>query len=612
MKHLTAALVIVLSATITQPAVAAIPMKPSVTTIAGSGRAGIADGPALQAQFIEPMGLAYGPDGTLYVVDRAAERIRAISPTGLVRTIAGSAPILLGSLGAAGGYADGPGATARFDQPIGIAVDSDGTIYVGDTKNHCIRAIRDGVVSTFAGAPSRPGSADGPIAVASFSDPRAIAVDAAHDVFVGDYPNGLRKISHDGIVSTVKTPDPITGITIGRFSPKVVKTTDEVLITSSVTSIAVWDTASMTNLRAWSLTTDFVSDTWSAEGGVRLGPAASIAAVDAYSVVYTDLLYRTVRWYALPAEIPFAGVLGHEPGENDAMFGGEFRDGSGNVASFVAPAAVARAPDGSIVVADAGAKRIRRVSAFDRRNQETAILQGEVPVADATLYQIAVVGGANVNTGVPWSDSLVGEIERSLVGAPGLGARSPRVGAIRRQSATWENLSAAVAEATQSAADVVVFDYPGEAISDEEAGIMAAGAASAASRVREMRRLVEARGKTFYVLFHPGASQWPGEMEYRTMPRSTSDRDNALLNDASVMDAASTQKLYETVITVLRASGVSIIDAWPDMLAYKKKPHAMPLFGAWDQHLTPAGNHIIGDVIARRLLAEHPWTTKKH
>ena len=103
------------------------------------------------------------------------------------------------------GAADGAGTDARFSEPNGIAVDAAGTIYVADSRNHTIRRITPaGVVSTWAGLAGTAGDADGPVASARFNNPMGLAFDLAGNLYVTDQDNGLvRKITPAGVVSTV-------------------------------------------------------------------------------------------------------------------------------------------------------------------------------------------------------------------------------------------------------------------------------------------------------------------------------------------------------------------------------------------------------------------------
>ena len=142
-------------------------MGDNVTTFAGSGVAGFADGAGAAASFTYPSGLALGPGGVLYVTEAGGHHVRMISPAGAVTTLAGSRER---------GFADGRGAAARFDEPTGIAVDAAGVVFVADDGNHCIRRITNGVVDTLAGNVTY-GFNDGVGAAARFNHPRGLALD---------------------------------------------------------------------------------------------------------------------------------------------------------------------------------------------------------------------------------------------------------------------------------------------------------------------------------------------------------------------------------------------------------------------------------------------------
>ena len=165
-----------------------------VTTIAGDGTAGYADGQGVAAKFNNPYSLTLDTAGNIYVADTKNNRIRKISTSGAVTTIAGYF---------FSGYLDGPATVAQFQNPKGIAIDNTtGILYVTDTTNNRIRKIAtDGTVSTFAG--STAGSADGQGTAANFSNPIGITIDSAGNFYVGDYFNSVvRKVSNTGLVST--------------------------------------------------------------------------------------------------------------------------------------------------------------------------------------------------------------------------------------------------------------------------------------------------------------------------------------------------------------------------------------------------------------------------
>ena len=163
-----------------------------VSTLAGS-TVGFRDGLGTTAQFNFPSGVALDAGGNVYVADFSNNLIRKITPEGLVSSLAGSTE----------GFRDGSGTSAQFNSPIGVAVDAAGNVYVADSFNNRIRKITpEGLVSTLAG--STVGFRDGAGTSAQFSYPIGVEVDAAGNVYVADYGNHLiRKITPEGLVSTL-------------------------------------------------------------------------------------------------------------------------------------------------------------------------------------------------------------------------------------------------------------------------------------------------------------------------------------------------------------------------------------------------------------------------
>ena len=176
-----------------------------VTTVAGNGTAGITNGNGTGATFAGPTGIAYNPlDGSLVVTDYSGDMIRRVTVAGQVSTIAGT-----GSTG----EANGSGSSATFTTPAGAAVDSNGIIYVADDSANVIRKIvfnggdptksANYTVSTFAGT-GAGGYLDGPGTTAQFTNPRQIVCDSANNVVVADSGNNvIRRIDSIGNVSTI-------------------------------------------------------------------------------------------------------------------------------------------------------------------------------------------------------------------------------------------------------------------------------------------------------------------------------------------------------------------------------------------------------------------------
>lgn len=170
----------------------------AVTTLAGTaGSSGSADGSGSAARFNGPGAVAIDAAGNVYIADTGNATIRKLTPSGSVTTLAGAAGTV--------GSTDGPGGTARFNGPAGLAVDTSGNIFVSDTGNHTIRKITPaGIVTTLAGTAGSVGSLDGIGSAARFYNPQGLAVDGAGIVYVSDTGNAtIRTISPTGAVATL-------------------------------------------------------------------------------------------------------------------------------------------------------------------------------------------------------------------------------------------------------------------------------------------------------------------------------------------------------------------------------------------------------------------------
>ena len=164
----------------------------AVTTLAGhAGVLGSSDGAGAAAGFRTPAGVAVDSAGNIYVADQANETIRKITAAGAVTTLVGAA--------GADGSADGTGGAARFAGPVGVAVDGMGNVYVTDTENRTVRKVTpSGAVTTLAGSVGDEGNADGVGAAAIFNLPLGIAVDVSGNLFVADGPNNTIRVGSPG------------------------------------------------------------------------------------------------------------------------------------------------------------------------------------------------------------------------------------------------------------------------------------------------------------------------------------------------------------------------------------------------------------------------------
>jgi sugar lactone lactonase YvrE len=157
-------------------------------------------GQASSALLYNPNGLAVDQAGNIYFADSQNNVVRKVNAgTGIVTTIAGLGPSNAGYTGD-----NGPATAAKLNNPYGVAVDSDGNIYISDSGNNVIRKIVDGVITTIAGTGEEGYSGDGGAATsATFLAMKGIVLDRYNNIFVADAGNNvIRKITEEGIIST--------------------------------------------------------------------------------------------------------------------------------------------------------------------------------------------------------------------------------------------------------------------------------------------------------------------------------------------------------------------------------------------------------------------------
>jgi gliding motility-associated-like protein len=167
-----------------------------ITTFAGSGSPGATDANGLQASFKAPFGLKFDAAGNLYVADVGNNKIRKITPAGDVSTFAGTGAV---------GSADGAYIIATFNAPTGITIDKLGNVFVADRNNHTIRMITPaGTVSTIAGLAGASGLVNSQGSFARFNQPTGLAVDKTGGLFVADYGNNrIRHLGLDGTAAEI-------------------------------------------------------------------------------------------------------------------------------------------------------------------------------------------------------------------------------------------------------------------------------------------------------------------------------------------------------------------------------------------------------------------------
>jgi sugar lactone lactonase YvrE len=207
------------------------PTPGTITTVAGTGQDGFSgdNGPATKAWLDYPVGVAIDADGNVFIGDVENRRVRKVSPDGIITTVAGT--------GVEGFSGDGgPATKARLGSGGWLALDGAGNLYLSDQTYNRVRKISpDGIISTVAGsgpttngAPGAYSGDGGPATAARLYEPTALAVDAAVNLFIADSAkHRVRKVSPDGIISTVAGSGPTgpdKGIAAGDGGPALAAT----------------------------------------------------------------------------------------------------------------------------------------------------------------------------------------------------------------------------------------------------------------------------------------------------------------------------------------------------------------------------------------------------
>ena len=324
-------------------------------TLAGLGP-GNADGTGSAARFNDPNGVAVDSEGNVYAADTTNHTIRKITPAGVVSTLAG----LAGDIGSA----DGVGSAARFRGPAGVAVDTAGNVYVADGTNYTIRKITPaGMVSTLAGLAGSIGSANGTGNAARFYAPHGVAVDSAGNVYVADSSNHtIRKITPAGVVSTVAGLARNFGNSDGTGSVARFQFPKGVAV-DSAGNVYVADSDNFTIRRITasgmvSTLAGLAGSSGSADGTgsvARFQVPKGVAVDSAGNLYVADTINDTIR------KITPAGAVSTLAGF-PGIFNGGSADGTGSAARFNVPSGLAVDSIGNVYVADTENYTIRKIT----------------------------------------------------------------------------------------------------------------------------------------------------------------------------------------------------------------------------------------------------------
>jgi hypothetical protein len=340
----------------------------TISTFAGTGAYGFSGdgGPATAARFASPEGVAVAPDGSVVISDLGNRRVRRVAPDGTISTLAGSGMDGFGGDG-------GPATAAQFRLPAGVAVAADGSVLIADVANHRIRRVAaDGTISTFAGtATSGSGGGDGgfggdggPATGAQLRSPFGVAVAPDGSVLFSETSNRrIRRVAPDGTISTFAGTG-ASGFggdggpaTAAQLNPSGVAVAPDgsVLITST------------TNQRVRRVSPDGTISTlagtgvqgFDGDGGpataAQLDTPYAVAVAPDGSVVIADTGNHRIRRIALD------GTISTLAGTGTAGFNGD--GGPATSAKLSDPIGIAVTHDGSVLIAEQGTQRVRRVDA---------------------------------------------------------------------------------------------------------------------------------------------------------------------------------------------------------------------------------------------------------
>lgn len=357
-----------------------------VQTLAGSNNAGDG-GVAVNAQLLQPEGVAIAPDGTVYISDAADHRIRAVSPEGIIRTVAGD-----GSPGAEGD--NGPAINARLNSPYGLSLDRSGTLYIADLGNARIRAISaDGRIRTVAGGgevPAADSSEGSPATALRFKTPRNVLADTnggfyfsdfdGHRVFYVDFRGVLTAFAGTGnpgygadnipaVRSALRNPsglafEPQGGLVIVESGSQRLRRVARGSVTPYLAdALRAYPLYSPTGIAFDGAGNLYIADA-RATGALKRTPQGDVTALplSGRAVAADPRGGACYAWnsaiYRADAANKISRIAGAAAGALEGL-------GDGGVASnarLLAPSAVAYDREGNLYVADERAHRVRRVT----------------------------------------------------------------------------------------------------------------------------------------------------------------------------------------------------------------------------------------------------------
>ena len=330
-----------------------------IATKAGSGTAGFAGdgGPSAGARVSAPAGLAIDAVGNIYIADAGNNRVRKIDATGVITTVAGT--------GAAGSSGDGGQATlASLNDPLGVAIDAAGNLYIADESNNRIRRVDvTGVITTFAGTGVAGFSGDGGQATkATLNFPRAVAVDGSGSLYIADTRSlRVRKVSADGVITTYAGNGQRGFTGDGGAATQAFMKAPHGLAFDAAGNLLIVDYGNnvIRRVDAKGIITRVVGSTIQAGGDGGAATAAQLSnprsvALDGKGNIYISDFNNNCVW-----KVNAQGIITTLAGTRVPGFSGD--GGPGTAAQLTGPHGIASDAAGNVYIVDSKNNRVRRV-----------------------------------------------------------------------------------------------------------------------------------------------------------------------------------------------------------------------------------------------------------
>ncbi len=377
-----------------------------INTIAGNGTAvyGGDSGPATAAGFVQPWGIAVSPTGNKYISDFSDNRIRKVSTTGVISTLAGTGT---------GGYSGDAGAavSAKINSPRGLALDVAGNLYIADQNNHVIRRVTpSGIISTFAGTGVSGYTGDGGSALgARLSYPQAVAVDRNGNILITDLNYVVRKVNSSGIISTIAGTAGISGYTgDGGAATAATFATPYGICTDTAGNIYVADNGNHVIRRinsAGIISTYCGNGTpgYTGDGGAaiaaQLNYPMGVVADSAGNLYIGDESNNVVR------HITRAGIISTLAGTGVSGYSGD--RGMAILAKLSLPTGVSCDGQGNVYVVDHGNYVVRKIDLTNRAPAFTAGASAHIVMCESApalnIDSLLAIRDSNLNQTETWS-----------------------------------------------------------------------------------------------------------------------------------------------------------------------------------------------------------------